>query len=115
MKTRDELKCSARNLRLDTKYRIGRPHALPILRTIRVFAVHGTRVNPVECQVIFSRGIVDGQVPRIVKLAVRAGLCKPALLCDLCHAFKENNYSTVIDTGVLYTFPQLSQACTTVL
>lgn len=29
--------------------------------------------------------------------------------------FKENNYSTVIDTGVLYTFPQLSHACMTVL
>jgi hypothetical protein len=28
---------------------------------------------------------------------------------------KENNYSTVMETGVLYTFPQLSQACMTVL
>jgi hypothetical protein len=28
---------------------------------------------------------------------------------------RKNSYSTVIDTGVLYTFPQLSQACMTVL
>jgi hypothetical protein len=55
--TRGEVKRSARDLRFDTRWQI-----LPILRKIRVFAVHETRVNHVDDPTIFVL-----QVPFVIQ------------------------------------------------